>query len=304
MSRGIPALSQFPTYSAHPRPNGPGFAFWLQESIRTAQQHSLFTLQFELPQSKLLYNTEGSGRWVCQLQIHRYNSWSLCWHQDALAVPVLTCLPQLGWFGLSVSWWRGIQCLLYDSEEDSTQPSSQKCHWDPKCPLAFLWGCYFWGFLPCKSTRIICNEQASGEWRKGLNISAFFPVYGLVGIGAKISVAPSPLMLKGHCRVLWSTLTTQKSQGEKGGTCKRAHPISLPWTTACQHLPAPEQNPPRLQPKGCQWVTKPAGLLLCSQICPPVRWPTGCADFPSFPETLKHSSSCSFAANPLTPFSP
>ena len=91
----IPALSHFPPHCAHPRPNGPGFAFWLQESIKTAQKHSPFALQSKLLQSKLLYYTEGSGRWVCRMQIHRYNCWSLCWHQDALAVPFLTCLPHL-----------------------------------------------------------------------------------------------------------------------------------------------------------------------------------------------------------------
>lgn len=176
------------------------------------------------------------------MQSHRYNSWSLCWHQDASAVLILTCLPRLRWLGLSVSWWRGIQRLSYDSEEDNTQPGFQKCHWDPKRPLAFLWGCCFWGFPPCKSTRIIHNEEASGEWRKALNISASFPVYRLVGIGAKSSVAPSLLMLKDIKSFVVNVDHTKEPGGEG-----RDVQESAPYFTALDHC-VPTSPCPRAKP--------------------------------------------------------
>lgn len=157
-------LSQFPPYSAHLQPKSSGFAFWLQKSIKPAQKHSPFALRSKLLQLKLLYNSENSGRWVWQIQIHRSSSQSLCWHQ---AVPFLTCLPQPRWLGFSVSWWRGTQCLLYGLQKRTTQPGLQKCHWDPPHLLAFLWVCCFWCFTPSKSRRTIHNEQASGEWEEG-----------------------------------------------------------------------------------------------------------------------------------------
>lgn len=282
MSFGIPALPQFPPYLAHPRPNGSKFAFWLQESIKPAQQHSPFALQSELLQSKLLYNTEGSGRWLCQMQIHRYNSWSLCWHQDDLAVPVPTCLPQLRWFGFSVSWWRGIQCWLYASEEDNTQLGFQKCRWDPKSPLAFLWGCCFWHFTPWE--QFIMNKHQD-NWRDVLNIYASFPVYRLVGIGAKSSVAPSPLMLKGHYRVLWSTLTTQKSLGgERRNVQGSTHTLfHCPGPLLANISPPQSKAFPGCSQKGVNASQNLPDSCFALRLAHRRGSQKGCADFPSFP---------------------
>ena len=86
-------------------------------------------------------------------------------------------------------------------------------------------------------------NKHQGNGREVLNISASFPVYRLVGIGAKSSVAPSPLMLKGHCRVLWSTLTTQKSLGREGRNVQE----STPDFTALDHC-VPTSPRPRAKP--------------------------------------------------------
>lgn len=127
-------------------------------------------------------------------------------------------------------------------------------------------------------------NKHQGNGREALNISASFLVYRLVGIGAKSSVAPSPLMLKGYHRVLWSTLTTQKSLGGEGRNVQE----STPYFTALDHhvptSPHPRAKPSRTAAKRvstCDKTCRTPALL--SDWHTPARWPTGCADFPLFP---------------------
>lgn len=222
----IPALSPFQPRSAHPQPNGPGFAFWLQGSIKPEQRYSL------------LCSLDYCSLNHCMIQSAREGGLVKCvsWHQDALNVPVLTCLPQL-----RVPSWRGIWCLLYDSEEECMAWFSEVLL-RSQIPFSFPVGLLVLAFHASPWEQFIMNKH-QGNGRKVLSISASFPICRLVGIAAKSSIAPSPLIFQGHPRVLWSTLTTQKNVGREGRNVQE----STPHFTALDHW-VPTSPQPRAMP--------------------------------------------------------
>lgn len=65
-----PALPQFPPHPAHPRPNGPGFAFQLQGELK---QHSNVFCLLCSPSSCM---TEGSGLWISQYKSRIPGVWA------------------------------------------------------------------------------------------------------------------------------------------------------------------------------------------------------------------------------------
>lgn len=128
-------------------------------------------------------------------------------------------------------------------------------------------------------------NKHQGNWRDVLNIYASFPVYRLVGIGAKSSVAPSPLMLKGHYRVLWSTLTTQKSLGgERRNVQGSTHTLfHCPGPLLANISPPQSKAFPGCSQKGVNASQNLPDSCFALGLAHRRGSQKGCADFPSFP---------------------